>query len=172
MLFNDLTENTERSRDRGGTYKWPLWNLGRSSRVWVRCGKEHIRTINISNQQPTTNKKFKSFHVLTLSPWRSKAEKVCVFMSFYVREKRTEMNRRVNYTMHPKFILKKNDKDKDLMKFPASNRCTVLVDYLLLGALDPLYWHKLDPNSTPSIVESLEQGCHSKLPSKVESFCW
>ena len=33
MLFNDLTENAERSRDRGGTYKWPLWNLGRSSRV-------------------------------------------------------------------------------------------------------------------------------------------
>ena len=55
------------------------------SKVW----ESMIRTINISNQQqpttknqqPTTNnsKKFKSFHALTLSPWRSKAEKVCVF---------------------------------------------------------------------------------------------
>ena len=151
------------------------------SKVWesmIRILEQSTSATN-NNQQPTTNKNFKSFHVLPISPWRSKAEKVkvcvcvcvCVFVfvCLYVREKRTEMNRRVNYTMHPT-LNKKND--KDLMKFPASNRCTVLVDYLLLGALDPLYWYELDPNSTPSIVEFLEQGCHSKLPSKVESCCW
>lgn len=124
-----------------------------------------------NNQQPTrSSRAFMFWHSVRDVPKRKRCVSLCHFMSG--RKEQRWIVGWIIYTMHPKFILKKNDKDKDLMKFPASNRCTVLVDYLLLGALDPLYWHKLDPNSTPSIVESLEQGCHSKLPSKVESFCW
>ena len=81
------------------------------SKVW----ESMIRTINISNQPTTKNqqptrrlKKLTSFHVLTISPWRSKAEKVCVFLSG-----RKEQRRIVGWIMPCTQNLKKKRQRSD-----------------------------------------------------------